>query len=153
MKYHVLVSFQNTTNCTTTILTFEPKQCSHTVLNHVWLSVTLMSNSARCHHRSLKWFPNKTSENFIYVVWFFNQCELDLYSIFHPFVYTVVSERVFSLLFSFERVFYKHLGGSWTVVMRAQHVTRLAMCFEHCEFKANKHPLLQLICALFCHIQ
>lgn len=122
MKYHVLVSFQNTTNCTTTILTFEPKQCSHTVLNHVWLSVTLMSNSARCHHRSLKWFPNKTSENFIYVVWFFNQCELDLYSIFHPFVYTVVSERVFSLLFSlFNVCFINILAGheplSWGLNM------------------------------------
>lgn len=39
--------------------------------------------------------------------------------------------------------FINTLAGHGLVVMRAQHVTRLAVCFEHGGFKVNERCLLQ----------
>lgn len=77
--------------------------------------------------------------------WFeFSPKQTCVYSLFDPFVYAKVS-KIFFFSFQGEVRFVNILAGHGLVVMRAQHVTRLAMCFEHGEFKVNEYCLLQFI--------
>lgn len=75
--------------------------------------------------------------------WFeFSPKQTCIYSLFDPFVYTIVS-KIFFFFFQGEMCFINTLVGHGLVVMRAQHVTRLAVCFEHGGFKVNERCLLQ----------